>query len=208
MYRPKIFAEDRIGTLHEFIKEYPLATIVTAGPNGILANLIPVSLHSGGEKGTLRLHLAKANPQAERIGAGDEVLVIFHGPQNYVTPNHYPSKKVHGKVVPTWNYSVVQVRGKATVVDDPKWVLQQINDLTEAMEKDQETPWKTSDAPEEYILSQLKAIIGVEIPIDEIKGKFKVSQNQSPKDNAGVEQGFRQQGDDDMASLVVKYRRS
>ncbi|MCO5142558.1 MAG: FMN-binding negative transcriptional regulator [Oligoflexia bacterium] len=208
MYRPKVFAEDRIEVLHDFIKEHPLATVVTAGPNGILANLIPVSLHAVGEKGTLRLHLAKMNLQADRLKVGDEVLMVFHGPQNYVTPNFYPSKKVHGKVVPTWNYSLVQVRGKASVIDDPKWVLEQINDLTEAMEKTNETPWKVSDAPEDYILSQLKVIVGVEVPIETIEGKFKVSQNQSKENNEGVEQGFLKQGDHQMASLVAERRRS
>lgn len=208
MYRLKVFAEDRIEVLHQFIRDFPLATLVTSGPSGTLANLIPVSLHDIGEKGTLRLHLAKMNPQADRLIAGDEVLLVFHGPQNYVTPNFYPSKKANGKVVPTWNYSMVQVRGKATVFDDPKWILQQINDLTEAMEKTNENPWKVSDAPEDYILSQLKIIIGIEIPIETIEGKFKVSQNQSDENNKGVEEGFFKQGDEAMASLVAKRRRS
>lgn len=203
MYRPKVFSEDRIEVLHEFIKKYPLATVITAGPTGTLANLIPVSLHSVGEKGTLRFHMAKMNLQADQLKAGDDLLIVFHGPQSYVTPNFYPSKKVHGKVVPTWNYSLVQVRGRATVIDDSEWVLQQINDLTEAMEKPNENPWKVSDAPNDYILSQLKLIVGVEVPIETIEGKFKVSQNQSKENRDGVEKGFLQNGNEEMASLIA-----
>ncbi|MBX2996303.1 MAG: FMN-binding negative transcriptional regulator [Bdellovibrionaceae bacterium] len=208
MYRPKVFAEDRIEVLHQFIRQYPLATVVTSGPEGLLANLIPVSLHEIGKKGTIRLHLAKMNSQAERIQAGDEILFVFNGPQAYVTPSFYPSKQVNGKVVPTWNYSTVQVRGKAKVFDDPNWVLQQINDLTSAMEKDRSVPWGVSDAPDDYILSQLKIIIGIEVVIEAIEGKFKVSQNQSAENNKGVIDGFIKEGNKEMASLVAERRRS
>jgi transcriptional regulator len=205
MYRINTFAEDRIDVLHQFIQDYPLATVITSGPNGILANLIPVSFYKIGGKGSLKFHLSKMNPQSERFQNGDEVLIVFQGPHSYVTPNFYPSKNINGKVVPTWNYSMVQVRGITKVFDDPKWILQQINDLTDAMEKNNETPWKVSDAPEEYILSQLKLIVGVEVQIEMIEGKFKVSQNQSEENRNGVVKGLEKNDNPEMAELVSNH---
>jgi len=203
MYLPKIFAEDHLDVLQKFIRDFPLATVITAGPNGIMANLIPMSLHSIGENGTLRCHLARANCQFDRIKDGDEVLIIFNGPQSYVTPNFYETKKVHGKVVPTWNYTTVQVRGKATAIDDPEWIYAQINDLTNAMEASNEKPWKVGDAPGEYIKKQLKAVVGVEISIDKIEGKFKVSQNQPDENRLSAQKGFSRAENDTMASLIA-----
>ena len=186
MYRPTAFAEDRLDVLHDFIRANPLGNVITGGPGGLLANLIPVSLHDAGEKGMLRLHLAKANPQVASLESRQEVLVTFGGAQAYVTPSWYPTKQRHGKVVPTWNYAVVQVYGTPQVIDDAAWLRAQIDDLTVAAEADQAHPWQVGDAPEEFIHNLLKAIVGIEIPIDRIEGKFKVSHDAILR-NSGIQ---------------------
>ncbi|WPU64537.1 FMN-binding negative transcriptional regulator [Peredibacter starrii] len=205
MYRPKVFAEDRIEYLHRFIHTYPLGLIITQNINaGILANFIPASLHQDGSKGTLRFHLARMNSQVESLRTGNDVLVVFNGPNAYVTPEAYPTKKRDGKAVPTWNYSMVQVRGKSKVIDDPQWILKQINDLTNASEARVSSNWKVSDAPTQYIENQLKLLIGLEIEISQIEGKFKVSQNQVEENRQGVEEYFNRIGNSEMANFVAK----
>src|SRR5215469_7386096 len=130
MYQPAAFVEDRLPVLHDLIRAHPLATLITAGPGGLIANFVPFILCEGGEKGTLRGHIAKANDQVEALRAGAETLVIFHGAEAYITPSWYASKKEHGRVVPTWNYAVVQARGSPRVIDDPAWLRTQIGALT------------------------------------------------------------------------------
>ncbi|HWB84371.1 MAG TPA: FMN-binding negative transcriptional regulator [Bryobacteraceae bacterium] len=206
MYLPDVFREDRIETLHSFIRAYPLATLITAGPGGLLANLVPFILVDSGEKGTLRAHVAKANDQVDALRSGSETLVVFQGPDAYITPSWYASKREHGRVVPTWNYAVVQARGTPRVIDDPKWLRAQIQNLTAAQEQKRPAPWRVNDAPEAFIAGQLQAIIGVEIPILTIQGKWKVSQNRSAADRQGVEEGLRKEGiSEEMASLVAQY---
>jgi transcriptional regulator len=175
MYQPAPLRENRLETLHELIRAHPLATLITAGAGGLIANLVPFILADNGDKGTLRAHIAKANDQIDALKAGAETLVIFHGPEAYITPSWYVSKREHGRVVPTWNYAVVQVRGTPRVVDDPEWLRVQIEALTSSQEVQRSKPWKVTDAPEPFIVSQIKAIIGVEIPILNIEGKWKVS---------------------------------
>lgn len=202
MYKPKIFSEDRAEVLQKFIQEHPLATLITSGSSGIMANLIPMNFHRLGEMGTLRCHLARANPQIERITNGDEILLLFNGPQSYISPEMYATKKIHRKVVPTWNYSMVQVKGTATIIDDPRWVLEHIKELTNSMEASNESPWKVEDAPADYILGQLKAIVGIEILIESMDGKFKVSQNQSAENQNSVKEALLKRGEAKMARLV------
>jgi transcriptional regulator len=149
--------------------------------------------------------MARANDQVEALRSGAETLVIFQGPEAYITPSWYASKKEHGRVVPTWNYTIVQVRGKPRVIADPDWLRVQINDLTTAQESQRSEPWKVSDAPEPFIAAQLNAIIGVEIPIASISGKWKVSQNRSAADRAGVADGLEREGiSEEMARLVTE----
>src|SRR5262249_35343352 len=147
-------------TLHELIRAHPLATLITAGTGGIIANLVPFILIDTGDKGTLRAHIAKANDQVDALKAGAETLVVFHGPEAYITPSWYASKKEHGRVVPTWNYVVVQVRGTPRVIDDTAWLKTQIGALTSSQETQRSEPWKVTDAPEPFIESQIRAIIG------------------------------------------------
>lgn len=205
MYRPTVFQEDRLEILHAFIRSHRLATLVTAGTGGLLANLIPFTFVEGGEKGILRAHIAKANDQVEALREGAKTLVIFQGPDAYITPSWYVSKAEHGRVVPTWNYAVVQARGVPRLIDDPIWIRAQIGQLTGEQEGARIAPWSVSDAPEPFIAGQIQAIIGVEIPIEAIDGKWKVSQNRSDADRQGVQDGLRREyGDKEMARLVAQ----
>ena len=194
MHCPALFKEERLDVLHGLMTAHPLATLITTGTGGLMANLVPFSLHDGGDYGTLRAHLARGNEQLDHLRESAETMVIFQGPECYVTPSWYPSKAEHGKVVPTWNFSMVQVRGKPQVIDDAAWVLAQVEQLTNNLEKDRKNPWKVSDAPEDFIAAQLKAIVGFEIPIRSIEGKWKVSQNRQPADKKGVIDGLKAEG--------------
>jgi len=205
MYQPSAFREERLETLHELIRAHPLATLITAGPGGLIANFVPFILADMGDKGTLRAHIAKANDQVNALAVGAETLVVFHGPEAYITPSWYVSKKEHGRVVPTWNYAVVQVRGTPRVIDDPAWLRTQIGALTAAQESQRPEPWNVTDAPEPFIDGQMRAIIGVEIPILTIEGKWKVSQNRSAADRQGVYEGLKdEQGNVEMARMVAE----
>ena len=205
MYLPSVFREERIETLHALIRAHPLATLITAGPGGLIANLVPFIVVDIGEKGTLRAHIAKANDQVAALKSAAETLVVFQGPEEYITPSWYASKKEHGRVVPTWNYITVQVKGTPRVIDDADWLKTQIRALTSAQEGQRAEPWQVADAPEAFIDGQIKAIIGVEIPILTIEGKWKVSQNRSAADRQGVYEGLQAEGlNDSMAKLVAE----
>lgn len=194
MHCPSMFREERLDVLHRLMTQHPLATLITVGSNGLMANLIPFSLHSGGEQGILRAHLARGNKQLDALRERAEALVVFQGPACYVTPSWYPSKPENGKVVPTWNFAMVQVRGKPQVIDDIAWILAQIETLTDNHEKKREHPWQITDAPADFIAAQLKGIVGIEIPISTIEGKFKMSQNRLPADHQGVIDGLKAEG--------------
>jgi transcriptional regulator len=199
MYRPAAFREDRTEVLHALIGAHPLATLVTAGPGGLMANHIPFLVEDGGPFGVLRAHLARANEQLQALEAGAEALVIFQGPQAYVSPSWYATKAETPKVVPTWNYLAVHCWGTPEVIDDAAWLRSQIGRLTLAQEQDRSQPWAVEDAPDDFIAARIKAISGLQIPIARIEGKWKVSQNRSDADRAGVAAGL---GDHPMAALV------
>lgn len=194
MHCPSMFREERLDVLHGLMSAHPLATLITSDSDGLIANLVPFSLHDGGDYGILRAHLARGNKQLGALREGADTLVVFQGPECYVTPSWYPSKAEHGKVVPTWNFAMVQVRGKPQVIDDAGWVLAQLQQLTGNQERERKHPWKVSDAPDDFIAAQLKAIVGFEIPILSIEGKWKASQNRLPADHQGVIQGLRTEG--------------
>jgi transcriptional regulator len=195
MYQPSAFREDRLEVQHELIRTHPLGLIVTDGPKGLMANPIPFVVYAGeGERGTLRVHLARANSQWEELAAVRECLVVFQGLQDYITPSWLPTKKETEKVVPTWNYVSVHVWGAPRVIEDPAWLLRQINDLTHAQERSRPAPWQVADAPATYVAAQLRAIVGVEIPINRIEGKWKVSQNRNEADRRGIAEGLTAQG--------------
>jgi transcriptional regulator len=200
IYQPDSFREDRIEVLHALMRAHPLATLVTAGAGGLIANLVPVSFSDGA---VLRAHRANGNDQLPALRQGGEVLIIFQGPQAYVTPSWYPSKAEHGRVVPTWNYAVVQVRGISRVIDDPAWLRAQLDELTASQEAVRDKPWQVTDAPPAYIEKALGAITGFEIVVQAIEGKWKVSQNRSDPDRRGVADGLQAtSGHAELARLV------
>jgi transcriptional regulator len=204
MYRPSHFREDRPEVLHALIRAHPFAQLVTAGEQGLMANPLPLLIDpDASPHGTLRGHLARANDQVAALSAGGQALVIFQGPQAYVSPSWYPSKAEHGKVVPTWNYVAVHAWGTARVIDDADWLRRLVEDLTVSREQHRATPWAVGDAPEDFIDTMVKAIVGIEIPVDRIEGKWKVSQNRSEPDRRGVAEGLRADGDSAMADLVA-----
>ena len=205
MYQPPHFREDRIEVQHQLIRTHPLGLLITAGPGGLLANLFPFLLDSDrSDKGTLRLHIARANPQWRELEAVEECLVVFQGPQDYVTPSWYATKRETGKVVPTWNYATVHAWGRPRVVNDDVWLRRQIEDLTASREGLRAAPWGVDDAPPEFIVAQMRGIVGVEIPIARIEGKWKMSQNRPAADRVGVVAGFREAGEagEEIAAIV------
>jgi transcriptional regulator len=208
MYQPPHFREDRREVQHALIAAHSLGLLITAGPQGLQANFIPFLIDAtASQHGTLRAHLARANPQLQELAAVDECLVVFQGPQTYISPSLYPTKQETGKVVPTWNYITVHAWGRPRVMDDAAWLREQVGDLTRHKEADRAAPWAVSDAPEPFIAAQLKAIVGLEIPIARIEGKWKVSQNRVTADQAGVAQGLRGQSDEaDAMAIAVTAR--
>ena len=207
MYQPPHFREDRLEVQHALIRAQSLGTLVTAGPGGLQANHIPFLVDAdGAPHGELRAHLARANPQLLELAAVEECLVVFQGPQLYISPSLYPTKHEHGKAVPTWNYITVHAWGRPQVIEDAAWLRRQLDDLTLLKEGTRPAPWKVDDAPAPYIMSQMKGIVGVEIPIERIEGKWKVSQNRPQADRAGVIAGLRDGGEsgETMATLVAE----
>lgn len=191
MYQPPLNREERPEVLHGLIRDEPLGLLISAGNGGLQANPVPFVLHApAGEPAVLECHLAVANPQWRDLVEEREVLVVFQGPQAYVTPSWYAAKGEHGRVVPTWNYVVVQVRGTARAVDDPTWLLRHLNELTDQSERPMEFPWGVSDAPESFIAAQMKGIVGVRIAVESMIGKWKLSQNRSRADREGVVHGL------------------
>ncbi len=202
MYQPPAFVEDRPDVLHAFIREHPLGLLITAGDGGIVANPVPFQLVVEGEGVVLRAHLSRANPQLADLDGGD-CLVVFQGPHAYVSPSWYAAKAETHKVVPTWNYIVVQAHGRARRTDDAAWLRAQIEALTTTHEAGRSEPWAVSDAPDAFIAAQLKGIVGVEIPVTRLEGKWKLSQNRNAADRAGVTEGLRADGQPEVAAAVA-----
>src|SRR5262245_24845181 len=213
MYQPPLFREEDLSVQHALIRAHPLGLLITSGDAGPNANLLPIHLDASlSEKGTLQVHMAKANNQWREIEAGAPVLAVFQGADAYVTPSWYATKQETGKVVPTWNYAIVQVRGRARVVHDADWLRRQIGALTGEHEKIREHAWQVSDAPDDYIAGQIKGIVGVEIEILEIDGKWKVSQNRPEADRtrvaAALADASEPHANPEMARLVRRYGES
>jgi transcriptional regulator len=188
MYNPPHFREERPEILHRAIAEIAFATLVTEGPDGIIADHLPFLLDA--ERGVLRGHVARANPVWKEARADREALVIFLGPDAYVTPSWYATKAATGKVVPTWNYLTVHVRGMLEFFDDATRLRTLVTDLTQRHEAERAQPWAVSDAPAGYIDTMLRAIVGVELSISAIEGKWKLSQNRDAADREGVRAGL------------------
>ncbi len=202
MYQPAAFREERIDVMHGLIRDHPLAVLVTNTGGSLEANHLPLLIEPlSSPHGTLRGHVARANPLWRQSHDG-EVLAIFQGPQVYVTPSWYPEKQATGKVVPTWNYVVVHVHGPLIIHDDRDWLRDLVSCLTSQQEAGRPQPWGVADAPADYIERMLGAIVGIEIPVTRLEGKWKVSQNRSESDRAGVVAGLAQQADPQARALA------
>jgi transcriptional regulator len=187
MYVPPHFRQGDLAELHALIRSARLATLVTVAGGAPLVSHVPMLIDEGnGPNGTLQCHVARANPHWRAIAAETEALAIFLGPDAYVSPSWYESKREHGKVVPTWNYMAVHAYGPMRVIEDPQWLRALVQRLTLKHEADRPAPWAVEDAPGAFIESQLRAIVGLEIRIDRLDGKWKLSQNRSAADVAGV----------------------
>lgn len=210
MYLPSHFEESRTEVLHQLMRSRPLGLLVTQAraqadgePAPIEANALPFHLDvDRGPHGTLVAHVARANPVWREARTDAEVLVVFQGPQAYISPGWYATKAETGKVVPTWNYVLVEARGRLVVRDDAAWVHALVSTLTDLHEAARPAPWKVTDAPADYIAATQRAIVGIEVELSSLKGKWKVSQNRSASDRSGVVQGLTALGRDDVATLV------
>lgn len=192
MYLPPHFEETRLPVLHQLMRDAPLAVVVTLTPAGLTANHIPLELDpDAGPYGTLFGHVARGNPMWREPASEVEALAIFQGPQSYISPSWYASKQEHGRVVPTWNYMVVHASGPLRIIDDTVWLRALVERLTQRHEERQPQPWQVSDAPAEFIEKQLTAIVGIELPIRKLEGKWKVSQNRPAADRDRVAAALR-----------------
>ena len=190
------------------IKAHPLATLVTTTAQGLEANHIPLLIDpEPAPFGTLRGHVARTNPVWRTFSGDTDVLAVFQGPQGYITPSWYPTKAQTGKVVPTWNYAVVHAHGPLKVYEDAEWLRKLVTRLTASQESQREQPWHVTDAPEDYIDTMLKAIVGIEIPLRRLQGKWKMSQNRLPQDRDGVVAGLTANGDAASLAMLDAMRR-
>lgn len=202
MYLPRHFEQPDEAVMQALMHEAPLAAIVHSGPDGLGADHVPLAFDAATR--TLRGHVARANPLWQQA-AGQPVLAIFRGPQAYVSPSWYPSKAATHKVVPTWNYAVVHAHGTLTAVDDAPWLHELVTHLTATHEQGRRAPWAVADAPEDYVQQLLRAIVGIELRVERLVGKWKLSQNRSEADRLGVADGLAAEPEADaqrMASLV------
>jgi transcriptional regulator len=204
MYCQSHFKQDSLELQHELIRRHPLGMLIISSPSGVTADLLPFVLHADeGDHGVLRAHAPRANPVCGALLEGVECLVVFRGPDAYVSPSWYASKAETHKVVPTWNFTMVQARGHARLVDDGAWLRRHLDDVTDALEARMPQPWKVSDAPADFVATVSRALVGIEIPISALAGKWKTSQNRSEADRAGVAAGLQQDGEHAMAALVA-----
>jgi transcriptional regulator len=199
MYQPAHFVESRPEVLQRLIREHPFGLLVTDGTSGLAANGVPFLLDPdpAGGPGVLRAHVARANPVWKEARSDRDSLVVFQGPQAYISPAWYPSKAEHGKVVPTWNYIAVHAYGPLKIVDDAEWLRRLLTRLTDLHESFSAVPWKVTDAPDAFIDQMLKGIVGIELPLTRLEGKWKLSQNRPEADRAGTVAGLEGKGDAD-----------
>jgi transcriptional regulator len=208
MYQPKHFVETRREVLRALVQQHPLATLVTLGEDGLQADPIPLLWREDAQGHVvLAGHVARANPLWQRTRADTEVLAVFQGSQHYISPGWYATKAEHGRAVPTWNYTVVQARGPLRVVQDAAWLRAQVHELTALQEASMPQPWQVDDAPADYIEKMLAAVVGIEIAVTQLTGKWKVSQNQPGENQQSLVQaldalGHHSDAARDMAAMV------
>jgi transcriptional regulator len=203
VYVPPHFQQSDLAILHDAIRGAGLATLVSLGADGLIASHVPLMLDAeAGPNGTLIGHLAKGNPQGRGTTVGTDALAIFQGPDAYITPNWYETKRETGKVVPTWNYVAIHAYGPLEFFDDATELLEVVTRLTNRFEGLRAAPWAVDDAPPDFIKAHLKGIVGFRMPITRLDGKWKMSQNRPAADRIGVADGLRAEGRDDVAALV------
>ena len=208
MYLPAYFKESRTEVLHALMRARPLAALVALGESGLVANHIPVeTLSEPAPHGMLRGHIARANPLWREYRPGSEALAIFQGPQVYISPSFYPSKKETGEVVPTWDYAVVHAHGTLRFIEDSDWLRAFVARLTDSHEQSRADPWKVTDAPPPYLEKMLSMIVGFEFSIAGLTGKWKISQNHPTANREGVVKGLSAAGADsrEIASLLAAF---
>jgi transcriptional regulator len=204
MYVPEAFRETSLEVLHGFIAANPLGLLVSMGARGPVVTPVPFVLAPDeGPFGTLRAHVSRANPHWRMLAEAPEALVLFQGPHAYVTPAWYAGKRETGKVVPTWNYVIVEASGQATVIHDADWLRRQISALTDRMERPRAEPWAVDDAPQPFVAAQVRGVVGIELPLAALEGKWKVSQNRPDTDRVRVAEGFAAEGAAAMAAEVA-----
>jgi transcriptional regulator len=207
MYLPRHFEETRIEVLHALVRAHPLGALVTLGAGGLEANHLPFEIDPDPAPfGTLRGHVARANPVWRELSRGGDALAIFQGPSTYVSPSWYPSKQADGKVVPTWNYALVHAYGPLRAVDDAAWLRAFVERLTDRHESRRAEPWHVTDAPTDYVDKMVTAIVGIELLVARLVGKWKVSQNRPAADRAGVVAGLEQEGGDAARAMAALVR--
>lgn len=203
MYVPKHFEETDVAVLHGLIRSRPFGTWVVWANGRLAANHLPFLIDPArGPFGTLIGHVARASPVWRSLAPGTPSMVVFQGTQQYITPSWYPSKQLTGKAVPTWNYAVVHAHGTPRVIEDREWLLAHVAELSDRHEHDRPMPWQVTDAPRDYIDALLNAIVGIEIPLDALEGKWKLSQNRSAADLAGTIAGLTEQGDPESGEMA------
>jgi transcriptional regulator len=211
MYQPAHFRVDDLEPMHALMRAHPLAALVSGGAAGLYATHMPTVLKDDGPYGVVEFHLARANPHWKILADESEALIIFQGPEGYITPNWYPSKTEHAKVVPTWNYAAVHAYGRPEVMQDKDWLRRHVGELTTQQERSEALPWALSDAPESYVEAMLRGIVGFRFAITRLEGKWKMSQNREIKDREGVVKGLAQRatGDDlEVAGLVAQHAKA
>ncbi len=207
MYEPPLHREADLAKQLALIRARPLGLLISHGSDGLMANSAPFLIDPAASKlGTLQCHIARANPQWRALQESADALVVFQGADHYISPSWYATKAETHKVVPTWNYVMVQARGRARVIEDADWLQRQIEALTAAREQARQSPWAVTDAPADFIAMQRKAIVGIEIEIVDLRGKWKTSQNRSAADRAGVVAGLEALGDEEALAMAAIVR--
>lgn len=204
MYVPAHFKEERTEVLQALIERHPLGTLIATGTEGLTANHIPMQamLEAGG-RGVLRGHIARANSLWRDLTEDAPVLAVFMGADHYISPTWYPSKQEHGKAVPTWNYAAVHVKGTIRFINEAPWLRDFVTELTDVHEQGRAHRWHVTDAPADYIEAMLKAIVGFEIQVSNIQGKFKGSQNRIPADRDGVRHALHNEAEPTMVLTEI-----
>jgi transcriptional regulator len=208
MYQPDHHRVDDLSLMHALMRARPFVALVSGGAEGLYVTHLPTVLKDDGPYGVIEFHLARANPHWKYLAECNEALMIFQGPEGYITPNWYPSKAEHAKVVPTWNYAVVHVYGRPEMMQDTDWIRRHVAELTAQQERKEAEPWALTDAPETFIEVMLRGIIGFRLAITRLEGKWKMSQNRDMKDRDGVVRGLRKRGvgdDLEMAEIVLRH---